>query len=74
MDLENIMLSEMSHRERQVTCGFTYMWNRTHTNKTEQNKNRNRDQRDGFQRGGGWVEDVKENTVRNIVKSLHSDR
>ena len=28
MDLENIMLSEISHtRERQILCDITYMWN-----------------------------------------------
>ena len=27
MDLECIMLSEMSDRERQMVYGFTYMWN-----------------------------------------------
>ena len=27
MDLEGIMLSEMSDRERQILYAFTYMWN-----------------------------------------------
>ena len=27
MDLENIKLSEMSDRERQILCDITYMWN-----------------------------------------------
>ena len=31
MDLEGIMLSEMSDRERQILCDFTYMWNLKNT-------------------------------------------
>ena len=27
MDLENIMLSDLSNRERQVLYDITYMWN-----------------------------------------------
>ena len=27
MDLEGIMLSEISHTERQIMCDFAYMWN-----------------------------------------------
>ena len=27
MDLENILLSEMSGRKRQILHGITYMWN-----------------------------------------------
>ena len=34
MDLENIMLIEMSERERHIVCDITYMWNLK--NKTNQ--------------------------------------
>ena len=27
MDLEHVMLNEMSDRERQISYGFTYVWN-----------------------------------------------
>ena len=27
MDLEDITLCDMSHRERQILYGFTFMWN-----------------------------------------------
>ena len=36
--LESIMLSEMSDRERQIPCDFTYRWNlknKMNTDKTE---------------------------------------
>ena len=33
MDLENIMLSEMSDRKRQILCDVTYMWNLKNTTK-----------------------------------------
>ena len=34
MDLEDIMLSEMSYKERQMPYDFTYMWNLKKTKQT----------------------------------------
>ena len=62
MDLEGIMLSEIS---LQITYDFTYMWHlKNHINKQTKQKqtHRYREQFDGCQRGGGlrdWMEKVK---------------
>ena len=55
----------MSGRERQLPCDFTYMWKlkkNQWTNKAEKNPHRYREQSDGCQIGGllwGWVKKVK---------------
>ena len=44
MDLEDIMLSEISQIERQILYVFTYMWNlKSKTNEKQQNRNRHTD-------------------------------
>ena len=52
MDLENIMLNEMSNRERQVVHDMTYKWNPIQVNAYEKCKqtHRYRKQTWGYQR------------------------
>ena len=59
MDLEDIMLSEMSDTERQIPYDFTYMWSLK--NKNKQNRNRLIDAENNFgcQRGRGLGGRVK---------------
>ena len=60
-DLAVIILSEVSQRERQIPCDFTYIWNQnmTQTNlPTKQKQTQgHREQTYGFQRGRGWGKD-----------------
>ena len=57
MDLEGIMLTEISQTERQILYNLTYMWNlKNKTNKTKWNcfhfvTHRYREQTGGCQRG-----------------------
>ena len=41
VDLRDIMLSEMSEKERQVPYDFTYMWNLKHKTNEQIKQNRN---------------------------------
>ena len=56
MDIENVMLSEMSHRERQILSDFTYICylkNKTNEQMTKQEQMyRYIEQNSGFQRRG----------------------
>ena len=57
IDLEDIALSEMSDRGKQILYVITYMWNLKIQQTSEYNKKRNihryRDQASGYQRGKG---------------------
>ena len=57
MNLEDIILSEISHTERQIPYDFTYMWNLKNTTKKQKQKqiHKYREQTDGCQdlRGAG---------------------
>ena len=60
MDLEDIMFSEMSDRERQILHIFIHMWNMK-TEASEQIKQkqtqRYREQSNSCQRGEGWEDE-----------------
>ena len=54
MDLEGIVLSEMSGRKKQILYVFTYMWNLKKKNKTHSKSKTDsqiQNQTNGYQRG-----------------------
>ena len=54
MDLEGIMLSEVSQRKTNTIC-FTYRWNlKNNINERKKQTNRYRKRTDSRQRGGSW--------------------
>ena len=61
MDLEGIMLSKTSDRERQIPYDFIYIWNlkrKINEHMTQKQAHRHREQTGGCQQGGdlgGWV-------------------
>ena len=58
MDLENIMLNEMSNRERQVVHDITYTWNPIQVNAYEKYKQTHRYRNQlGFTKGERRTED-----------------
>lgn len=69
MNLEVIMMSEISDGERQTPCNFTYLKNL----KIKRNKNKNHrywEQSDGFQRGvtaGEWVHWIRGSIDTNSI-------
>ena len=56
MDLEGIMLCEMSDRERQILHDLAYMWNlkEKQTNKKQKQTHGYKEQTSGCQRRGMW--------------------
>ena len=53
VDLRDIMLSEMSEKERQVPYDFTYMWNLKHKT-NEQNRKMNKTETDSQIQETNW--------------------
>ena len=73
VDLEGIMLSEISQTEKiQIAYDFIYIWNL----ENKQNRNRLIDTENKLTGGrgvGGWVETVKGLNTRWYVRNSHRD-
>ena len=57
MDLERVMLSEISQTVKDKYYDFIYMWDLKSKPNKQIKQSRSRKQTDGYQRGSGWEMD-----------------
>ena len=64
MVTENIMISEISQRKRQIAYDFTQIWNLKHTHTKQKQTHRYRKQTGGYQKGvWEWTKGMRGSTV-----------